>query len=327
MAQNIDQKLRATACLLGAVTRKDLAAAFRRVNAATSFDVERAHKWMQGRAHPREAQLYQDWAALLDVDRSGEWVANCDFQSFVEIVAARHSFDHERLRASGGEGPVGRQGKQVSNTNRDLIGTYVCYSHAWSPYFRGQIIRGALSITSKDEASELHATYTEALPTGSLQVSGTLSVSRRAISFCLQDADGDAQLLFCLFPPTLPVRVLGGLMCGATIIGSDPSPSTTRIVMIRLPPASLPSLEKTSPYLPANTSLANDLAGLGFTVSSPDSFDEDLAKFLNARDEGSVDQPSPSDFRALIERFDREWVNNLHNSHASRDGTGENRRT
>jgi hypothetical protein len=314
MAQNIDQKLRATACLLGAVTRKDLAAAFRRVNPSTSFDVERAHKWMQGRAQPREAQLYQDWAAVLDVDRSGEWVANCDFQSFVEIVAARHSFDQDKLRTSGGDGPARYQSKQVSNPNRDLIGTYVCYSHAWSSYFRGQIIRGALSITSEDGASELHATYTEALPTGSLQVTGTLSVSRRSVSFCLQDAHGDAQLLFCLFPPTLPVRVLGGIMCGATVIGSDPSPSATRIVMIRLPAASLPPLDNTSPYLPPNASPARDLAGLGFAASSPDGLDEDLAKFLNSREEGWVDQPSPSDFRALIERLNREWVTRLYTS-------------
>ena len=311
MAQHVDQKLRATASLLGAVTRKDLAAAFRRVNPATSFDVERAHKWMQGRAQPREAQLYEDWAVLLDVGRTGEWVANCDFQSFVETVAARHTFDQERLWTSGGEGPAGRRFKQLGDADRDLIGTYVCYSHAWSPYFRGQIIRGALSITSKQDASGLHVTYTEALPTGSLQVNGFLSLSRRSISFCLQDAHGDAQLLFCLFPPTLPVRVLGGLMCGATIIGSDPSPSATRIILIRLPTASLAHADSTSPYLAPNTSFSKDLAGLGFMASSPEDLDEGVNKFLNSRAEGPLDQPSPADFRALTEQFDCEWINNL----------------
>jgi hypothetical protein len=44
VGRNIDQKLRVTMALVGAVTLKDLAAAFRRVNPATSFDVERTHE-------------------------------------------------------------------------------------------------------------------------------------------------------------------------------------------------------------------------------------------------------------------------------------------
>ncbi len=75
MARHIDRKLRATAAVLGLVTRKDLAAAFRRVNAATSFDIERAHKWLQGRSSPRDARLYQDWVLVLDIDQSAEWIA------------------------------------------------------------------------------------------------------------------------------------------------------------------------------------------------------------------------------------------------------------
>src|SRR4030095_10089810 len=62
LAREIDRKLRLTAAFLGAATRKDLARAFHRVNAATPFDVERAHKWLQGRATPREPQVYEDWA-------------------------------------------------------------------------------------------------------------------------------------------------------------------------------------------------------------------------------------------------------------------------
>jgi hypothetical protein len=60
LARDIDRKLRLTAALLGAATRKDLAAAFRKISPATPFDVNRAHKWMQGRAQPRELQLYAD---------------------------------------------------------------------------------------------------------------------------------------------------------------------------------------------------------------------------------------------------------------------------
>jgi hypothetical protein len=75
MARDIDRKLRATATVLGLITRKDLAAAFRRVNAATPFDIERAHKWLQGRSSPRDTRLYQDWALVLGIDQSAEWIA------------------------------------------------------------------------------------------------------------------------------------------------------------------------------------------------------------------------------------------------------------
>ena len=71
MARDIDRKLRLTAVLLGTVARKDLAAAFRRVNANTSFDIGRADKWLQGRAQPRERQVYEDWAKVLELDRPG----------------------------------------------------------------------------------------------------------------------------------------------------------------------------------------------------------------------------------------------------------------
>ena len=48
MAQHIAQKLRLTSALLGTVSRKDLAAAFRRVNPKTAFGLGRADKWLQG---------------------------------------------------------------------------------------------------------------------------------------------------------------------------------------------------------------------------------------------------------------------------------------
>lgn len=71
MARGSDRKPRITATLRGAVTCKDLVAAFRRVNPMTSFDIERTHKWIQGRAHPRVFRLYEDWARVLDLKRSG----------------------------------------------------------------------------------------------------------------------------------------------------------------------------------------------------------------------------------------------------------------
>ena len=100
MARDIARKLRLTAAVLGTIGRKDLAAAFRRVNASTSFDTGRADKWLQGRAQPRELQVYEDWSKVLDLDRSGQWIANCDTEAFLDEICSRHGRDREALLGS-----------------------------------------------------------------------------------------------------------------------------------------------------------------------------------------------------------------------------------
>jgi len=78
-------------------THKDLAAAFRRVNPATPFDVDRAYKWLQGRAQPREQQIYEDWSKVLGLDRPGQWIADCDAEAFLDEICVRHGRDREDL--------------------------------------------------------------------------------------------------------------------------------------------------------------------------------------------------------------------------------------
>ena len=98
MTRDIDRKLRLTAALLGVPARKDLAAAFRRVNPNTTFDVTRADKWLHGRAKPRDPKVYEDWSKLLGLDRPGHWIASCDYEDFLAEVAALHGRDPKELR-------------------------------------------------------------------------------------------------------------------------------------------------------------------------------------------------------------------------------------
>jgi hypothetical protein len=309
MARDIDRKLRVTTTALGLITRKDLAAAFRRVNAATTFDIERAHKWLQGRSSPRDARLYQDWIRVLDIDQSAEWIANCEFEAFLDVVARRYNVDRQLLSRQGTPANSVRFGG-ASDAYSNLAGAYVCYSNSWSPYYRSQMIRGGLLIANALSAVTPQVAYSEVLPTGQLQVSGTLSLSNRAMHMTLKEPTGDAQFLFCLFPATAPVRVLGGLMCGATLIGPDSSPSVTRIIMIRLP-ATSDHLHSANAYLPKGGSFAQDLASFGLPVSSPKLVDECLSEFLCSGDGKGLDQPSMATYRAVVEAFDREWLYRL----------------
>jgi hypothetical protein len=300
--REIDQKLRLTAAVLGAVTRKDLAAAFRRINPKTPFDVERAHKWLQGRARPRERQVYDDWAKLLGLGRSGQWIAECDIDAFIDALCTHHDCDCETLRshlapAAGGAATQERKA--------GLGGTYACYSHAWSPYFRGRLIRGELSITAT--AQGLAATYSEVLPTGRVMLEGLVSVGSRVITIAVREGGGDAHFIFCLFLPRPPASLLTGLMCGATIIGSDAQPSVTRIAIVRLPePSTL--LRQAEAYLPPHPSVAHDLATLGLRMAEPAVVDRQLMAFLTGGGEGGLDQLSVASHRALVELFDRNWL-------------------
>ena len=71
MAHELPAKLRVTMALLGCNSRKELCARFREVNPRTEFDLERSHKWLQGRAKPRTAQVYEDWTRLLGMRAAG----------------------------------------------------------------------------------------------------------------------------------------------------------------------------------------------------------------------------------------------------------------
>jgi hypothetical protein len=305
VVQEIDRKLRLTAALLGTVARKDLALAFRKVNPGTSFDVGRADKWLQGRARPRQLQLYEDWAKVLGVDRPGRWIADCDLDTFIDEIAARHGRDPAELRAhlgpsadrKAGEGPV-----------LSLAGTYACYSHAWSPYFRGRLIRGALSVAASARPERVTASYVENLPTGPMRLDGWIAVDKRALRGEVCDATRISQYVnFSLFVPTPPVSVMAGLMFGTTLIGPDAQPSVSRIVMIRLPGRAA-RLAADEAYLPAGRSISEDLEAMGLPIDDPAIVDRCLAGFMAGGGRDGIDQVPASAYRALIDVFDRLWL-------------------
>ncbi len=302
VARDIDRKLRVTAAVLGTITIKDLGTAFRRINPATPFDIDRAHKWMQGRASPRQLQLYEDWARLLDLDQPGGWIAESDAEDFLDAVCVRHNRDRDTLKRH-----IEVSSGFAAQPDRGLMlaGTYACYSHAWSPYFHDRIIRGELSIGPGSGPNRLRASYAEVLPTGKLRLQGSVSIEKRAVHLDLREPGGDAHFVYFLVPPTPPVSVLAGLMCGATIIGHAAQPSVTRIAMVRLPTAS-PRLSAADAYLPSQGSIAADLAALGLAIVDAAAVDRYLAAILGAG--CGLDQIPASDYQSLVDSFDRAWL-------------------
>ena len=89
-------KLRFAAVVLGCTTCEEPALAFRSINPETSFDVERADKWLSGKAMPRGGDIYRDWSRLLDLDRPLEWMAACSAEELADIghndIACRRNY-------------------------------------------------------------------------------------------------------------------------------------------------------------------------------------------------------------------------------------------
>jgi len=306
MAQHIAQKLRLTSALLGTVTRKDLAAAFRAVNPNTAFDLGRADKWLQGRARPRQMSVYDDWARVLELEQPGAWIAESELPAFTAAIAARHGIDSVELER--------RAGMQFDASAHDerglgsgLAGAYACYSRAWSPYYRGQLIKGRLSIEAGPGVHGLTATYGETLPTGHLQLVGPVMPAKRGLYLHLKDVGGDTQFFLCLFPQTQPVSVLGGYMCGSAVIGPEAQPSLTRILLVRLRDTAS-GAGTWGGYLPAGGSIAADLASLGIVLEHPEAIDRQLDEFFDAYSDGGAIQIPPGEFRAILDVFDRHWL-------------------
>ncbi|TIW37615.1 MAG: hypothetical protein E5V72_30045, partial [Mesorhizobium sp.] len=122
----------------------------------------------------------------------------------------------------------------------------------------------------------------------------------------LKETSGEAQFFFCLFPHSRPGSVLGGYLCGTTIIGPEPQPSLTRILMIRL---RNPAPQGWGGYLPLDGSIADDLASLGVAIEQPEMVDRQLAQFLAGDSKGGgASQIPPAEFRGILDVFDRHWL-------------------
>lgn len=307
MAQHIAEKLRLTSALLGTVSRKDLAAAFRRSNPETAFDLVRADKWLQGRSQPRQLSVYEDWSKVLDLGWPGAWIAQCEVEAFAEAICVRHGIDREELeRRTGRHAPSSARTDQ--GTDAALTGSYACYSKALSPYYQGQLIRSILSIETETRSHGLTAAYTETLPTGPFRISGPIALTKRGLYAHLRDPSGDAQFFLSLFPPSPPGSVLAGYMCGTTIIGPEPLPSVARILMIRLlNPAALPG--EWGGYLAPPASIVEDLAGLGLALDGDFRLlDQLFRQFLAETGSDGPCQIPATEFRTIVDVFDRHWL-------------------
>lgn len=269
MSEDFATKLKITAAALGCNTQKELSARFRAVNPDTPFDPTRAYKWVQGRSRPRDWQLYDDWAGVLDLGKSGQFLRNCSVAEFVDLVGRRYDLPSAMLRGLGGGSPESAPEAQAAPGNSPhayLAGEYTAYSPAWSPAAAGKLIRGDVTIAA-DGLGGLDVRYVEALFDGDLVIGGKLTRSGRSLAVALGGSDLDIPIFLCVAEPAPPALLLLGVMSGAVVHDAEARPTAGRIVCVRNRADAAPPLAR-SPYLaPDGDLLAADLERIGYAPS------------------------------------------------------------
>ncbi|MBC2834432.1 hypothetical protein [Paragemmobacter straminiformis] len=272
MSLSFAQKLGITAVVLGCSTRKELCARFRALNPATEFDLERSFKWLQGKSLPRSMTVYEDWARLLGTGRGGTWLAGCSVEAFSEEVCALFQADAREVQAR----TAAFLGEKAA-TGDALVGDFVCYSWAWSPFHQGLLIRGEMALRPAAQG-KVGAVYSEQLDghLGVFRGSGTRA--GRTLQLTLSGAEGE-HMAQSLLVSGRPSDCFCGLSQGFTVAGTMEEVSVCRIVGMRLPEGG--TVEGLA-YLPHRAdAVAADLAACGYAAGITDALAAAVMRFLD----------------------------------------------
>ncbi len=258
-------KLRMAALALGCLSRKELCARFRAVNGSTQCDVDRLNKWVQGRSLPRSASVYADFALVVGSNQPGHWIAECSIEAFAAELIACTGTDAETLVRPDGFAPRRAERAEAFGGIAGLSGAFAAYSPAWSPHFRGRLIRGTLRLRM-GQSGLLVATYVETLVGRTVSFTADVQFGGRSMHFAVREQNGEMPLFISVQVPGPPASVLCGVMSGAAFVAHDSLPTACRILFIRVPDT--PALDAGNRYLdPAPGAIAADLRALGAQIA------------------------------------------------------------
>lgn len=277
-------KLQLTAAALGCTTGKELCGRFAAVNPATAFTVENAYKWMRGKARPRLSSVYDDWAAVLGLGLSPQFLAAASFEALAEALRPHVFLSEETIAgiAAGGarDEAEAAPGGASWRSEHILVGRYLAISPAWASTRRGSLITGPVDITARPGGA-LALSYREHLFGQTVEMSGRLTVDGRTAQCTVNCGSTGRLFYFALIVPAPPGSLVGGLFCGNALHDPDARPTACRIVFVRDRAIGAEALEARARYIDADaTDLADELAALGYSGSQAAA--ESLLAFLVA---------------------------------------------
>lgn len=292
--------------MLGCTSNKEVCARFRAVNPATHCELDRLNKWLQGRALPRSVRFYEDWAKVLGSSRPGAWFASCGIEAFVVELALLFEADPQTLMASEHAPIPSPTARSAPGPHAYLLGSYACYSPAWSPYHSGKLIRGGL-LLGRGKGTAITATYTERVVSGLVGFEGAALIAGRTLHVPVTDPDSGVYVFMTLFVPGPPASAMCGVMSGSTFLGQDPRPTACRMLAIRVPAGvDLAGTHRYFDALPG--AIAADLSTLTLHLEASEAFDTLARDFLRNGGGGGLDQVSIDEQYRLTAMLDRSYL-------------------
>lgn len=233
-------KIRMASDALGCKSHKDLFARLSKACPDIDLTMDRAYKWAQGRATPRDMRVFDGMADLLQLDVDGYTVRHCTPSEFRAFLARR-----------------GADSRDVSVADR-IAGSYVLLSRSRYEAYSDQINFGLIEFVQA-ETGLCEARYHERTM-GTVQLYSGFVAARSGAYFAL--LDGVASESALALSATLPLpetHLLTGFLTAQPLPQTETSLVTSPVLMVRTKPAT-----------------AIDHAGLGLIEGS----DQDVAELL-----------------------------------------------
>lgn len=269
-ARQLGSKLRLTSIALGCATTKELCRRFSAVNPDTQFTLQNSYKWLHGKARPRMSGIYDDWAAVLGVGLTPQFLASASFDEFAAALAAHFFVPAEALaalrvdEAGPADSPAGVTAQDVWARDQILSGAYLALSPAWSKANEGRLIVGSLAV-GLDPGDEHAVIYRERLFGRTTAMHGRLNTDGRTAQVALVCEPTAGLYFLALNVPAPPASLVGGMLCGIALHDPESRPTASRIVFLRSHALDWEGLFERSRYLDPEAPLIEaELAALGY---------------------------------------------------------------
>jgi hypothetical protein len=256
--------------VLGYRSLAELVARVRTTSPGTSITLDRAYKWLQGRAMPQDPAIYDDLARAFGLGEEGTFVRDSSVEAFVE-----------RLRRARGVDPV------VSSGLRD--GAYAMYSLARDIGGGSAVVRGCVRVATDPDGGVRRVEYVERDGAGPVSFSGELGVSRRLHTVTLASSQGDDSLSLALAVPGQPVPVIGGLLTGQAQYAVAARPICCRVLLLAVRNPSVDPEAGNGEFGIGTDLIAADVAAIGYPGSDCAAVAERIHAYLTASSDGHLD--------------------------------------
>jgi|GEM_PF-904059 len=274
------RKLRAAVAETGCRSLAEFVARVRAAAPETSVTLDRAYKWLQGRAVPNDPRVYVDLATVLGLPADGAFVRGSTVEAFVEKL---------RLQRGGAApaGPAAMMDRVVPSGLRD--GAYAIYALARDASADGSVVRGCVHVAVDPASGARRIDYVEHDGAGRLSFSGELVASRLLHTVTLASAQRDESLALALAVPGQPVPVVGGLMVAQARYAVSARPICCRILMLAIRHPVADPESGNGEFGTGTDRIAADVAGIGYGGPDCDLLAARIHAYLTAPSDGRLD--------------------------------------